>query len=419
MPELASPMRGVILENVDLTAGGVGQVSDGQTVGDTGAVEAWALFGQDVAGQNGAYTVTPAGVWARHPQMADPTALLYKTYVNVRGGTRYKNSVWYYEGDSNPAPGAALTFKLHALEVPRMAGNGLQDNAPFFQLPERAGVAGRWTNPTFLATDRGVIEDIESSDVLQTLAEGAHVTRISSATLTVGPGRLYAPNAGVISWEATIVKTALVLTAATWYYLYARLAEGVAEIEVSAQRPAAPYFGAARVKGGGVGGALDNTNPDTQPDYSMRYVPNSAFYASQANTARRFRKLPGGRTLHLAPWDTAVADGGLTVHYLAALPATADSPLATDLSALVPPTSRVADIEGRIVFVAAGSLLWARVPGTSLRGRFLGSVAAASATQETFNTQVETDGNRQIEIVQSTGATANLTLACISYEEEV
>lgn len=328
MPELSAVMRGVIRTNIDLVVGGIGQISDGLTVGSTGLTENWLLVGQNSSAENGPYTVTPLGVWARHPEMDLSAEFVYKTKIAVRDGVRYVDSEWQYVGPDAPTLGTTLLdFKLHSLQVPREAGNGLEDNAPFLQLPERSGVAGTWINPILDITDRGVVESVASGAATQTtFIEAMNTVYLSANGIRVEAGAIFVPGIGLLEFEEAVFKLALTLTANTWYYLYAHNTDGLPQIEVSTQRPASPYRGASRMKGG-----PDNTGPDVSPSTTHRYVPKSALRSgSTANTLRPFEER-GGWVYYLD--DTAAAP------FQVLMDGRASAYASVDCSAVVPPTA--------------------------------------------------------------------------------
>lgn len=196
--------------------------------------------------------------------------------ILVSEGTEYAGSKWTLSTastivrDGSMALHFAVREKLPIWEL----GPGLEAPGGFLRTQQFDNLQGAYVFGTNRATlsSGGNIIAVESTgeQSRQTLMEGGLVEYLSANSVRVRPGETFAPGAGPISWNEPIDKTGLVLTTSNWHYLYAYLADGVAAIEVSVQRPASPYFGAARVKGGGTGGVLDNTNPDTEPDTTRR-----------------------------------------------------------------------------------------------------------------------------------------------------
>lgn len=375
MPELTAVMRGVIRTNIDLLTGGIGQISDGLVVGSTGATENWLLVGQNGGADNGPYTVTPLGVWARHTEMGASDDFIYNKKIAVQFGVTYGNSEWYLSSPSNPTVGTTLLdFKPRSFEVPREAGMGLEDNAPFIQLPERPGVAGSWVNPIVTFTDRGVAEGVTSGAATQTtLVEAMKTAYLSANSVRVEAGAIFVPGVGLLEYDAAVDKTGLVLTANTWYYLYAYSSEGLPTIEVSTQRPASPYRGEARMKGG-----PDNTTPDTSPSTTHRYVPYSAFYAAAANTIWRFHK--SGR---FTRW---VADLNTTLRAVSS--ATNTTTVAADISSLAPATADMVEVAAQLVNSDNSSTLYVSASGDGLQ------TVGVAATAGQLYVQVSTGSTR-------------------------
>ncbi len=371
MPELTAVMRGVIRTNIDLVIGGIGQVPDGLSVGSTGATENWFLVGQNGGTDNGPYTVTPLGVWTRHTEMNESAEFTYNKKIVVQFGTTYGNSEWYYAGVDNPTLGTTLLdFKLRSFEVPREAGMGLEDNAPFIQLPERAGVAGFWINPIVTFTDRGIAEGVTSGVASQTtLIEAMKTVYLSANSVRVEAGAIFVPGVGILEFDNAVDKTSLVLTANTWYYLYAYSSDGLPAIEVSSVAPDVPYKGSARSKTG---------------DASRRYVPNSAFYASAANTIRRFT--------HIGNHTRWIADQNSALRVLST--ATNTTSAAVDISAFCPPTADAVHVFGFVHNTDNQSVLYISAAGDGLQTIGVNSAAGQLASPAT----VAVSASRQVAV---------------------
>lgn len=381
-----------------------------------------ALVGQTNGAENGIYDHTALGALARNATYGAAANMVYPTVFGVRNGSAdNKHSEWGFDNEAAPAIGTDDVV-INKTRHPRAleASGGLTRSGPDLSVATTGIPPGSYSRATFNA--RGQATSGESPEEAATFFEGLEVVRLSANSLRVREGSAYVPGAGrVLDLALDVDLTGLALTANTWYYLYAHEEEGALVVDPlpSPQRPASPYRGAARVKGGGTGGVLDNTNPDIQPDASKRYVPNSAFYAWNANQIRRFRKLPSGLTMHLGGHDVAASSGGTRVLTLARTPAAADSPLAADLSPLVPPTSRVAEAQGSVQYVSASSGAFLRhSQAAGLRLRYLATVRAA-ATDAPFTVWAETDDARAVEVVTSSANQVDVGLACTAYMEEV
>lgn len=77
------------------------------------------------------------------------------------------------------------------------------------------------------------------------------MTRISGTSISVSAGACYIPSLGyVLAFPATITKSALSLSASTWYHVYGFLSGSTPDAEIVTTTPAAPYSGKARTKTG-------------------------------------------------------------------------------------------------------------------------------------------------------------------------
>lgn len=81
--------------------------------------------------------------------------------------------------------------------------------------------------------------------------DGMIMTRVSGTSLTVSSGTFYIPGIGFnVNFPSAINKPGLVLTASTFYHVYAFLNAGVPDIEIVTTAPSAAYNGTARTKTG-------------------------------------------------------------------------------------------------------------------------------------------------------------------------
>ena len=283
-----------------------GLASDGVAVADGMPVLVWTTSPYD------GVWVAGAGTWARHANLDASGDFVWgaeDTIVRVRGGSRYFGSEFYYNGADNPTLGSDTLYFNHArygiAEAPEDPEEDEDDGA-------RGGLRVVWDGAAALTVEAGF----------------AHVPRSSADT------------GGVFRLEDEVNMTGLVLAANSWYYLYCYESGGKLLVDPpSLQRPASPYFGSARVKGGGVGGALDNADPDTQPDETRRYV-GAVRCTATANTLLPF--------VHRGDWvyyhgvDHALTTAGaLGTEILSGGAGTAFT--VRDAGPVVPPTSDVAD----------------------------------------------------------------------------
>jgi hypothetical protein len=174
-------------------------------------------------------------------------------------------------------------------------------------------------------------------------------------------------------------------------------------VELVSTAPDVPYHGNARTKGGAT------------PSDNHRLI--KTLRASATNTLLRWRKV-GNRHMHLGDWNTLASSGGLKIHNAARIPATNNTPLDTDLSPLVPPHCRVAEVQGRLIMGTAATTCWFRHSENTTKTRLIG-ITSSSNSAPGFGMLVETDSNRHIEAVQDGGDFADITLACTGFIEEV
>jgi hypothetical protein len=155
--------------------------------------------------------------------------------------------------------------------------------------------------------------------------EGFELTWLGANSLSLSAGYAFVEGLkGYLFYDGSTITPSP--AGAGWLYLYLYAAEGgpydvgrAGAIEVSSVAPAAPYYGEARSKSG---------------DTTRRYIPNSAFRASAANTVLRFRKE--------GPWTFYGENVATTLQTHSALSNTTYT--GRDLTSLVPPTSRRARV---------------------------------------------------------------------------
>lgn len=385
---------------------GTGQVIDGVAVA---AGDDVLLTNQTTSAQNGVYTAS-SGAWTRHTDFDVSAEMLFGTLFRVaEGNSDNRGSLWRYDGPDNPTvgttslpftresygPGAAITDENTITRDPLTNQWTLKDQFT------PSGYFSRVQTDTF-----GRVQDAVQEDIETTFIEGLKIVYESAASITVEAGNAYIPGeGGVIELEADTTLSGLALTANTWYSVYLYEVGGVGAIEVVTQGPESiPYLGNARIKG-----------PDGAPDASRRYL--GAIRAIATNTMMRFRK-EGNLHMHLGDWNTLASSGGLKIHDSARISATNNTPLDTDLSPLVPPHCRVAEVQGRLIWVSAASTAWFRHSENTTKTRYIGTVTS-NVTNSSFTMLVETDSARHIQAVQDSGAAADIILACTGFVEEL
>lgn len=161
----------------------------------------------------------------------------------------------------------------------------------------RAAILGAWQGfmGTFLgaantAAARSAI-DAEKAGTLNITAgyiDGLNLVWNSANSISVTPGAAYVASLGdKLTVAATLTKSSLVLSAATWYHVYLFSNAGVADVEIVTTAPSAKVFGTARAKTG---------------DTSRRYL--GSIRTVGANTILRFVQSEG-RVSYLADALTA------------------------------------------------------------------------------------------------------------------
>jgi hypothetical protein len=390
--------------NINVSVTGVGVVIQGVAVADLDEV---VLNGQTVAAENGLYVAHTGSAWTRHTDFDTAAEMLKGTEFYVReGSSDNAGSTWTFD------TGGTITVGTTSLKFKRESyGPGA---APTGTGLSRDPLTNQWLlenifTPTGyftqVQTDQyGRVLDALESETNTTHIEGLEVTYVSATALDVAPGSAYVPGLNkVVELPLGASLTGLTLTANTFYYLYLFESAGVGQVELVTTTPDDPYLANARTKGGGT------------PSENHRLI--KTLRASATNTLLRWRK-EGKRHMHLGDWNTLASSGGLKIHDLARIVATNNTPLDTDLSPLVPPHCRVAEVQGRLAFGTGGTTAWFRHSENTTKTRLIG-VSNSNTTAPPFTMLVETDSSRHIEAVQDGGNFVDITLACTGFIEEV
>jgi hypothetical protein len=406
VPELP-PVRGII--------------TNGVTVGGTGATERWCYNPAPPSPHGGVYDVTTGGVWTRASDLdftTDNSDFSAMPWFQVREGSNMiAGSTWWYSGDPAPVENdTVITFVKRDNGQEWEPGTDLEAVNNTIRVIQRAEVAGDWASPKIRTTGGGLIANITSGAeeaAGSSQKEGLLVERVGGQVVRIKEGLAYAPGAGLLVLEADLSLSGLSLTANTWYYLYLFNNEGTVSVEASLQRPASPYLGNARVKGGGTGGVLDNTNPDTAPDDTRRYL-------------RSFRTGTTGQVLRFVwegdfcSWElganTPVASNGSKV--IDGARATVNT--IQSLASRLPPTSRSPFLALRTLYNSTGGGTYVTNPDDALspsagEGQMYASSLAAS-TQGYAYGPVTTDSSQQVEW-SSNAAAIDVYLAVMGYWE--
>jgi hypothetical protein len=229
MAELSTPVRGV-LPATDTPLSGVGQIGYGITVGSTGASEDWLVAGGT---QGGVWTLTtPANTWARRTDLDTSAEFNNMPYVQVREGNQgVAGSVWYYSGSQNPTINSSqLPFTMREFGRPALAGNGLDANFPYLQLPAQLAAEGEYSLGIFNTqiSERGVSMDFDVGTAGEMLISGMGVEPSGPLALDVYPGAAYVPARGNMVEQTVLTDSAYVLEdesgglqASKLYHLYA------------------------------------------------------------------------------------------------------------------------------------------------------------------------------------------------------
>lgn len=161
---------------------------------------------------------------------------------------------------------------------------------------------------------------------------GLQMKWVSATALTITSGAAYIEGSGeVLFSDSDIAKTALSLSASTWYHAYAYDNAGTPDVEIVTTAPAAPYNGTARSKAGDttrryVGSVLTDA---TSNIYKFLRTGDTVMYETSI-AAAPFLVVSSGR----ATGVTNVACGGavpvtakIAIAILAVTNAAADAPL--------------------------------------------------------------------------------------------
>lgn len=235
MAELTK-VRGVITSNITLS--GVGQVSDGLTVGSTGVTEAWLVAGQTNAYDNGSYSVDTGGVWTRRNTQ---DSFLYGDWIRVQQGTSYANSRWLYTGVDNPTGTTPVTFQLEGFGRPTFAGLGLQENRPYIQMPTQAANPSRpWhgSGTYYTISNQGVVTFADAGYGTQTHIGGLYMSWVSpDVKFTFGAAYIVGPDVVYEGPNTSNPFPSFTGTANTQYYFYGYPSGATLALESSTAAP--------------------------------------------------------------------------------------------------------------------------------------------------------------------------------------
>ena len=265
MPEQASVRLCDAYGIINPVTGGVGQAVDGETVavGD----EVLLINPPNGDAYAGPY-VAAVGAWARRGDWDTVAEIEPYDWWNVREGGEFEGTKWQYEDTEAPT-----TLNVDLLTI------GLWGRRR--ALEEGDGINIEGTTPPLINWE-------DPSELNLSFIEGLKLEYVSATSVRIKAGACVLPTGSVINTTSDITLSGLTLTASTLYYIYGYdVGGGVLGVDPpSLQRPATAYRGNARAKGGGTGGALDNANPDTEPDLTRRHI--GTIYASATNVVQRF-----------------------------------------------------------------------------------------------------------------------------------
>ena len=295
---------------------------------------------------NDLYRVVAGGPWTRATDvtLSRWMDILVEDGDDYAGKAGWAGSIWTLSTEAPyPRDGSApLHFEPRQKQPHPSFGGGLSaDLGGLVDLVQRTGVEGTYARVGGTLNKYGAFTNVFQTEEGGTYREGLELAWNSATQVSVLPGSAFAPDSGQmeLAEEAVLDFPAdFALTANTFYYLYLYEENGSVRVEVSPQRPASPYLGRARTKGGGAGGVLDNVNPDTEPDGTRRYI-GVVRATNAANAVLRFRH-EGDWILYRAEVSVAAVSGGLRID--GALAGTAFG--IRDASPRVPPTSRLARV---------------------------------------------------------------------------
>jgi len=185
--------------------------------------------------------------------------------------------------------------------------------------------------------------------------DGMKLTWNSGTSVTISSGSLYIPSVGAnVNYNADTLKSGLVLSASTFYHLYAYLNSGIPDVEIVTTAPSSPYNGVARTKTGDttrryIGSILTDGSGNVH-DFSMNPETSYIQYRKALTNAAPFRVLSAG---------------GATV------------PTNISLTGIVPTTATIGYFRGVNTSTASGIFFY--VNSTYASGDIMGNVQQAPA----------------------------------------
>jgi len=338
------------------TLSGLSTLPDGHVTAAGERVLAYGPAGVNV----GIWVVVSGGPWTRATDFDASTEIVWNAKIYPRFG-EHAGAEFYVATTETITPGVT-PFTIHQRTYPQIQtpGVGFEKVLNDWRLATTGILPGSYDRATFDAYGRAYAGS--AAETATTFMEGLKLVYDGAAALTVEEGGAYVPGAGTIvdlSLDESL--TGMVLTANSWYYLslYSDAREGA--VEYSTQRPASPYRGSARVKGG-----PDNVDPDVSPNDTRRFV-GSVRAGATANTMRPFERWPDGTVLWMEDTNNApyrVIDDGRSATF---------APV--NCSAVVPPTSRWAFVKilqrtTQILDIDTGNTgtVWTSLNGISTAG---------------------------------------------------
>lgn len=240
---------------VNPVTGGVGQAVDGQTI-----VAGYTVLlihppnGDSYAGP----WVAAAGAWTRATDWDTTGDITPGDWWYIEQGAEFQGTTWHFEDTVAPT-----TLNTDPLTIGMFSRRRALEQGTGISISGTTPPVVTWTAP---------------SDVQSTFIEGLKVEYLTANSIRIHAGACYIPTTGICTVDTDIDLTGLVLTASTWYYLYAYDAGGgvLAVDPPSTVAPVTiPYRSEARTKG-----------PDVTPDSTRRLI--GALFASATNTIRRF-----------------------------------------------------------------------------------------------------------------------------------
>lgn len=239
--------------------------------------------------------VMQEGPWTRAPDFDEGAEMPFNAEIVVKNGSQaFAGSVWYVANPDPPVVGTdPINIRLRAWGQALGAGAGISQG-PASLSQSKTGVTADTYDRVRVGEDGRVYEGFGST-AQTTFIEGLAVRRTGAGSLVVEPGAAWIEGPDELAiLRDPVTLTNMALTVG-WNYLYLYVEGGEARVEYDDQRPASPYLGSARSKGGGAGGVQNNTDPDEEPNMTRRYIPRSAFYATTtAGGIHNFAPRPGG-----------------------------------------------------------------------------------------------------------------------------